>query len=194
MSDPAPQETEGQAAGRRVQRTREAIRAAFNGLLLTRGYDGFSASDIAEAANVGRSTFYEHYQGKADVLATSLIPVLTPLAEACSSPAPHPRVEVVVSHFWDNRRMAKAMMTGRAQAVMAKQLARLIEDRLTGGDEPAAIPASLLAVQIAQGQLALIGEWLSGRHGCSAAQIAATLQTTAYAVVTANRVKRDAAK
>jgi AcrR family transcriptional regulator len=176
MSDPAPD--------RRVARTREAIRAAFNGLILARGYDGFSAADIAEAANVGRSTFYEHFQGKDEVLAATLVPVLTPLAEACVSAGPDARVEAMVAHFWENRRMARAMMDGRAMGVMARQLAILIEARLPPGG---AIPAPLLAIQIAHGQLALIEEWLSGRHGCSPAQIAAALQATAHATVAANR-------
>jgi len=181
VSDPATLESETPAADRRVARTREAIRAAFNSLLLARGYDGFSASDIAEAANVGRSTFYEHFQGKAEVLAASVIPVLTPMA---ADSRPDPRIEAMVSHFWDNRRMAKALMTGRAQGVMAGALASLIEARLAG--RATAIPAPLLAIQIAHGQLALIEEWLSGRHGCTAAQIAASLQATGRAAVAAN--------
>ncbi len=166
-----------------MARTREAIRAAFNGLILARGYDAFTAADIAEAANVGRSTFYEHFQGKDEVLAATLVPVLTPLAEACVSAGPDARVEAMVAHFWENRRMAKAMMDGRAHAVMAGQLAALIEARLPADG---AIPAPLLAIQIAHGQLALIEAWLTGRHGSSAAQIAAALQATGRAAVAAN--------
>ena len=176
MSDAAPD--------RRVARTREAIRAAFNSLILARGFDALSASDIAEAANVGRSTFYEHFQGKEEVLAATLAPVLTPLAEACTARGPDPRVEAVIAHFWDNRRMAKAMMTGRAHGVMARTLAGLIEARLEGGG---AIPAPLLATQIAHGQLALVEEWLTGRHGCSTGEIAAAIRTTSRAVVEARR-------
>lgn len=176
MSDLAPD--------RRVARTREAIRAAFNSLLFARGYDDLSASDIAEAANVGRSTFYEHFQGKEEVLATTLVPVLTPLADACVAAAPDRRLEGVVSHFWDNRRMAKAMMSGRAHGVMARSLAGLIEARLP---DDGVIPGALLAVQIAHGQLALIEEWLTGRHGCTAGEIAAALQATGRAAVAAGR-------
>jgi len=176
MSDPAPD--------RRVARTREAIRAAFNSLILARGYDAFTAADIAEAANVGRSTFYEHFQGKDEVLAATLVPVLEPLAEACTAPAADPRLEATIGHFWDNRRMAKALMSGRAHAVMAGRLATLIEARLPAGG---AIPAPLLATQIAHGQLALIAEWLTGRHGCTPAQIAATLQATSCAMIAAAR-------
>ncbi len=191
MSDPAPPEAPAKAADRRARRTREAIRTAFNGLFLTRGYDAFSASDIAQAADIGRSTFYEHFQGKADVLATNILPVLMPMAEACVSPGPDPRLEAMVSHFWDNRRQVRAMLGGAAQAVMARQLASLIEARLNATASASlsapAIPIPLLSVQIAHGQLALIGEWLSGRHGCSAAQIAAALQQTAHAAAMANR-------
>ena len=50
-------------------------------LILSKSYDGFTAADIAEEANVGRSTFYEHHRGKEDMLAQSVTPVLTPFAD-----------------------------------------------------------------------------------------------------------------
>ncbi len=171
---------------RRVVRTRAAIRSAFNALILSRGYDAFSAADVAEHANIGRSTFYEHYQTKDDLLARSLIPVLEPLAGACLTAAPDPSVAAVIGHFWDNRQLAKALMSGRPRAIMARQLAGLIERRL-GDESPGgrfgrpAVPIPLLAVQLSHGQLALIEEWLSGRHGCSAQQIAEALRLTSAA-------------
>ena len=172
------------ALDRRVARTRQAIRTAFNSLILARGYDAFTAADIAEAADVGRSTFYEHFQGKDEVLAATLVPVLEPLAEACFGAGADPRLEATIAHFWDNRRMAKAMMSGGAHGVMAASLAALIAARLPEGG---AIPPALLAAQIAHGQLALLGEWLTGRHGGSAGEIAGAISATsrAMAAVTA---------
>ena len=52
---------------RRVERTRLAILRAFRDLVLTREYDAISVRDIAAAADVGRSTFYEHFDDKDDV-------------------------------------------------------------------------------------------------------------------------------
>jgi AcrR family transcriptional regulator len=176
---------------RRVLKTRAAIRSAFNDLILSRGYDAISAADVAEHADVGRSTFYEHYQSKDDVLAQSLIPVLEPLASTCLAQAPDQSLTLMIQHFWDNRRLAKALMTGRPRAIMARQLAGLIERRLGDGAclesaQRTAIPIALLAIQLAHGQLALLEEWLTGRYGCSATQITAALRATTHAAAQAN--------
>jgi len=171
---------------RRVRRTRAAIRSAFNALILSRGYDAISAADIAEQANIGRSTFYEHYQSKDDVLAQSLVALFEPLAGACLKQPSDQSIASMIQHFWDNRQLGRALMTGRPRTVMARQLAGLIERRLD--DEPrdgclveTTIPIPLLAIQLAQGQLALIEDWLTGRYGCSATQIAAALRLTSHA-------------
>lgn len=52
---------------RRVLRTRSSIQGALTELILEKGYDAVTASDIIERANVGRSTFYSHFVDKSDV-------------------------------------------------------------------------------------------------------------------------------
>jgi AcrR family transcriptional regulator len=53
---------------RQTRRVRGAIKSAFVQLLRESSYEAITVSDIAERADVGRSTFYHHYQSKADVL------------------------------------------------------------------------------------------------------------------------------
>lgn len=53
---------------RRVQRTRQALRAALLDLIKVKGYDSISVEEITEHANVGRATFYLHYKDKEDLL------------------------------------------------------------------------------------------------------------------------------
>lgn len=53
---------------RRVLRTRTALRDALLSLLPERGWDELSVQDICARANVGRSTFYMHFQGKEQLL------------------------------------------------------------------------------------------------------------------------------
>ncbi len=60
---------------RRVSRTRRSIDAAFLALLQTRGYDSVGVSDIVREADVGRATFYEHYNSKDDLLRAQLLRV-----------------------------------------------------------------------------------------------------------------------
>ena len=188
MSDIVDHRTETRDADRRVQKTRAALRSAFVELILTRGFDAVSAADVAEHANVGRSTFYEHFQGKDDILALTLTPILSPLADACIANAAEPQLIAIIEHFWQNRQLGRVLMTGRAGQLMSRQLAGLIEGRLSSlprGDD--ALPPSLSALQLAHGQLALIDGWLSGRHGVSAEAVAHALHASSRAAARALR-------
>ena len=52
---------------RRVRRTRALLEAALVELILERGYDHLTVQDILDQADIGRSTFYNHYQSKDDL-------------------------------------------------------------------------------------------------------------------------------
>ncbi|WP_441289055.1 TetR/AcrR family transcriptional regulator [Sorangium sp. KYC3313] len=53
---------------RRVQKTRKLLSDALVALILEKGYDEVSIQDIIDRANVGRSTFYSHYENKEQLL------------------------------------------------------------------------------------------------------------------------------
>lgn len=69
-----------QNADRRSERTRRSLLSAFDGLLLERGYDRVTVLDIVARAGVGRSTFYEQFENKEDILRESLTPLLATFA------------------------------------------------------------------------------------------------------------------
>lgn len=59
---------EEKKADRRIQRTRGLLQDALVALILEKGYEAITIQDILERANVGRSTFYEHFYDKDDLL------------------------------------------------------------------------------------------------------------------------------
>ena len=61
-----------QPPDRRVQRTRRALRDALLSLLPESGWDDISVQDLCERADVGRSTFYLHFQNKEELLVGGL--------------------------------------------------------------------------------------------------------------------------
>lgn len=53
---------------RRVRRTRRLLKEALLELLAERDYDAITVQEIADRADVGRSTFYAHFESKEDLL------------------------------------------------------------------------------------------------------------------------------
>ena len=70
-----------QRQDRRSQRTQQALMDALIALLAVKHYDEISINDIIDRANVGRSTFYAHYQAKDDLLKSGFERVLDMLIQ-----------------------------------------------------------------------------------------------------------------
>lgn len=174
------------ATDRRIERTREAIAGAFNAMILEgRRYDRISVADLIARAGVGRSTFYEHYRGKDDVLAET---IRYPFAMLAAAVDPDVRVSTlrdVLAHFHENRVQGKAIFAGSARRRIARVLASMIEERLRARAKArgVAAPASIgvAALAIAEGQLAAIIAWIGGDIGGDAARLATTLHRIAQA-------------
>src|SRR5216683_2086669 len=55
-------------ADRRVQRTQGLLREALISLIQEKGFEPLSVQEIIDRANVGRATFYAHFDNKEDLL------------------------------------------------------------------------------------------------------------------------------
>jgi len=53
---------------RRTQKTKKYLAAALVELIMEKGYDAITIQEIIDRANVGRSTFYSHYESKEQLL------------------------------------------------------------------------------------------------------------------------------
>lgn len=66
---------------RRVSRTRDLLEQALLSLIKEKSFDSISVQDIADRANVGRATFYMHYENKEDLLGSGFAGLQTTLRE-----------------------------------------------------------------------------------------------------------------
>lgn len=157
--------------------------------MLSRGYDDVTVSDIVDRANVGRSTFYEHFESKNDLFRHSLGGIVPALADAVCEDCDRARMEMVVRHFWDRRDVVPTMTGGTARIVMIGYLAEEIETRLARGRRHAkrspALPLHLIATQIAEAQCGLLVAWIAS-NGVPVERVAEVLAASSRAIAAAS--------
>ena len=158
----------------RRRRSREAAVKAFARLAAQRRYGDISTGELVAAAGIGRSTFYEHFRGKDELLLAAMEPILLTLANAVAGRASRAQVRTTLKHLWDRRSLGRIILSSRAAAIVQRRLAAMIEARLEAR-VPVAAPASMVAMAAAAAELAMLRMWLACEAACSADALAGQL-------------------
>jgi AcrR family transcriptional regulator len=179
----------GAGLSRQRRKTRAAILEAFGELVLQRRFADIRIADIIRRADIGRSTFYEHFRNKDDVFRQSVSAVLSVVAEAVELDCDTKRLQFMLDHFQDNSRWARGLLNGPSCTQVSAVLAGLVEKRLAALPDklrsPSVLPLRLAAAQTAEGLLGLVRAWLNDGAGCSSAAIASALHKSATALTRA---------
>jgi AcrR family transcriptional regulator len=170
---------------RRSQKTRDALRSAFVQLVLSRGYEAVTTGEISNAANVGRSTFYSHYKSKMHLLEASLQRPSAGLAACVGAAATPQELLPLLAHFSPQRQLNRLFFETPIRTVWVRTLARMIEPRLPRSARTT-LPAGLIALLVAESQLALITHWLTGKFALQPEAVATMLITNTHTLL-ANR-------
>jgi len=115
-------------ADRRVQRTHKTLRDALVRLVIERGWDELSVKDICDAADVGRSTFYEHFAGKEDLLTSGF----SDLGVHLRAPRSHPAgtvlrfVHPLFEHALGSRPLFRALVGKTSGHVVERRFRSLV--------------------------------------------------------------------
>lgn len=124
---------------RRVLRTRRALRDALLSLLPELGWDALTVQNICDRADIGRSTFYVHFQGKDELLVGALSDLRQLLQGECAASSRSegwvlPCLRGLIEHVQEHRRVFRAMIgrrMGHAVQVRFKDMVtQLIKDDL----------------------------------------------------------------
>jgi AcrR family transcriptional regulator len=166
----------------RTRQTRDWIIASFNRLVLRRRYSDISVAELADRAGVGRSTFYEHFEHKDDVLRSAVRVILEPMADLVREDVGIAGVVAVIVHVREQRDSAMAILAGPVRAKLESQLGELVLERRGERGGPTAM-ARLLGMQIACAQLGLLRAWLEPADApCPARAIAEAMRATTWAL------------
>jgi AcrR family transcriptional regulator len=155
-----------------VSATREAIQQAFVALLFQRRYGALRVGEIIALAGIGRSTFYNHFRSKDEVLLSAIEPILTALADAATSRTELHALTLILEHVWEQRATGRLVFTPALLPRLQRKLAAMIEERLAPKE---AAPAVLIGAGLAARQLAMVQLWVTGGAPASAEALAKAL-------------------
>lgn len=168
---------------KRSEKTRGQIMSAFTQLVFANGFENVSVRAVVAAARIARSTFYEHFSGKDDVLRACMARFFAVIAESVANDAEPRELRRVLDHLWENRRLTDAIFSGAPRVVLARALGDMIEVHLRDMNrgEPLALSYRLAAIHLAEAQLALVENWMRGRAFCETEALAQALHKSSRA-------------
>ena len=150
---------------RRVQRTRKALIDAYDQLILEDNILKITVPRLIERANVGRSTFYDHFQNIGELHLRSLGRLFLPLAERILA-GDQKAVEYLLAHIWENRRRARSIFNGSGIDQATRLLADILTPQLQQRDIRDDVPIQLISGQLAAAILSPIRSWINAEAWC----------------------------
>jgi AcrR family transcriptional regulator len=158
---------------RRIQKTQNLLRGALGSLIAEKPYDSIVIKEILDRANVGRSTFYMHFQDKDDLLVSGIHEMLGPVPTRPSPEKGHDRflwfsLPVFEHHFrhahaWGDRIgiRGRAILHEHLRRVLAKIIRSSMKQELGAVRKPPRqIPADLLSECVASTFVLVLNWWL----------------------------------
>jgi len=164
---------------RRAGRTRELLQKALIELIAEHGYDAITIQDIADRANIGRTTFYLHYNSKDELFMSCHETIVSqfhlglfhPLSrKELLAPEIPSEMTSAYQHLEEGRALLYPIFEGKDSQLILRQIrersAREIEANLRTifAEADSTIPLDMLANYLAGAQIALMQWWLEKRR------------------------------
>src|SRR5215467_11795329 len=119
---------------RRIQKTKNLLHEALGSLIREKPYDSIVVQEILDRANVGRSTFYMHFQDKDELLISSIHDLLRSVQTA-ELPPLRKRYERIIrfsrpvfEHIHQHRQRGAANIGLKGRAVIHEHLQKVVSD------------------------------------------------------------------
>lgn len=168
---------------RRVRRTRKLLFKALRELMAEKRYDSITVQDILDQADIGRTTFYAHYQDKEDLATSMLIELMDGLVSELDETEFNEHqilpTQMLFDHFGENHERVKVMFQGRGMELFfekGKQFwAERIESHLQSlitDEQTSNVPLPLIADSAAGTFLIHLKWWFDNEMPYSAEQMA----------------------
>ena len=93
--------------------------SAFTAQVFANGFERVTVRGLLDDADVARSTFYEHFSNKEDVLRACMTRFFAVIADCVLDDSEPQELTKVLAHLWENRRLTDAIFSGQARVVLA---------------------------------------------------------------------------
>lgn len=157
---------------RRIQRTRQLLQNALSELILEKGYEKITVQDVIDRANVGRSTFYAHFESLDQLLLSGFEPLRTQFEDFLSGTEYDNESPWALSLtiFQQVQKQKGGYIT---LTHVQKYLYGYLLDHLRLGlpKRNRSLPPELLAHYVASSFIALLTWWMDNNYPCTAQQI-----------------------
>lgn len=164
------------ASDRRSQRTRTALREAMLSLMHERAWDDIDVQQVCERANVGRSTFYNHFPNKEELLVGGFDDLRAILKQGRG---PGGQVLGLIEHAHQNRRLFRTLIGRRSgfavQQRFREMLIKLVDEDLS--EAPKKVPRAAAVRWVAGGLFELLIWWIESRSPMQPQQLHELFET-----------------
>ena len=173
---------------RRSQRTQRLLHEALMSLMQEKRYDDITVQDIIDRADVGRSTFYAHFQDKEDLMTSGLMRLMHAMSELVAEPSPTGEerllpTQELFEHVQENQNLFRGMVHGRGlelffekgQEFWIQKITSDLQARLPEGQQPV-VPIPVLAQFVAGAFVTMLRWWLDNKMPYTPQEMDAMLQ------------------
>lgn len=181
---------------RRTLKTRRALYTALLHLLTQRPWEEIDVQTLCEVADVGRSTFYAHFQNRERLLQSCFADICQGFARegsarllACdpSGPLPPAFLAPLMEHIGEQRPVFRVLLGKRSNAYVRQAFQHILVDLVRADLEHRALrPAwrvDALAHALAGAILATIQWWVNGNPPRKPAEVVALLESQTRALI-----------
>ena len=118
---------------RRTQKTKKYLAAALVELIMEKGYEDITVQEIIDRANVGRSTFYSHYESKEQLLVGNINFQQALVNTPDNEPENYPlgvNLSYLFHHTKEHLDLARAMSRTKSIDILSNHFADLCAARI----------------------------------------------------------------
>lgn len=154
---------------RRVLRTRSALRTALMALMVERGWDAIDVQLLCDRADIGRSTFYQHFSNKEELLKQNfagLRDALLAQAARSENGSPLAFVPPLLEHVHEFQAVFRALIGRRSGHYVQDRFRELLVElvKSSGGRRSRAWQADAQAHYLAGALFELLVWWLGSNR------------------------------